>query len=120
MAATVAAKTWITEPGGSDGREAAATSRQQRRRQIKLGLAGLTGGRQGDSKTAVIATAVAQICICGRGCGKTVATAVTTWWWSELGLEIASATEMAAARCQQQWRRKLGLQDLAAVASERR
>ena len=66
------------------------------------------------------ATAVEQIWICGRGCGKTEATAATTRFWSGFGLEVASATEIGAARQQKKWRRKLGLQDLLAVAVERR
>ena len=62
----------------------------------------------------VTATAVAQIWICGRGCGKMEATAVTTRWRSELVLVVASETEMASAIRQHNWRSKLGLQDLAA------
>ena len=69
---------------------------------------------------AVTATSPAQIWICGRGCGNTAATAVTTRWRSELGLAVASATIMAAARRQKQWQTELGLQDLAAVVAERR
>ena len=56
----------------------------------------------GNSKMAVTVTAATKIWICGRGCGKTVATAMTTRWQSELELEVALATAMAATRNQQQ------------------
>ena len=69
---------------------------------------------------AVLVTAAAQTLIYGRGCGKTAATALTIWWRSKLALALVSETAMTAARLQQQWRLKLGLQDLASVASERR
>ena len=62
----------------------------------------------------VTATAVAQIWICGRGCGKMEATAVTTRWQSELVLAVASEKAMASAIWKKNWRSKLGLQDLAA------
>ena len=75
--------------------------------------------QQGDSKNAVTETAVAQIWIFRRVYGKTSATDLTTRWWSELGLVVASVTAMAAAGRQQQWRHELGLQDLATVATER-
>ena len=55
-----------------------ATLRQQPWQQSKLGLAAAVGRQKGDSKTAVTATAVAKMWMCGRGCGKTAATAVTT------------------------------------------
>ena len=73
------ARTWLTAPVSSGGRDAEATARQQRRRRRKLGLAATNGQRRSDSKTAVTATAVAQIRICGRGCGKTAAEYLTTW-----------------------------------------
>ena len=83
-------------------------------------MAATTAYQQGDSKMAVTATASVQILIFGKGCGNTAATAVTTRWQSELGLVVASATPMAAARRKQQLQTELGLQDLALVVAERR
>ena len=68
---------------------------------------------------AVTGTAAAKIWICGKGFGKTAATAVTTGWQRELGLVVSSATEILVARHQQKWRRELGLQYLVSVAAER-
>ena len=119
-AATVEVRTWLTVPGGIGGREAKALSRQQRRRQSKLGLEETEGRQRNDSKKAATATSPAQIWIRGRGCGKTAVTAVTTWLCSELGLVLASATAISVARRQQQCRRELSLQDLAVVTAERR
>ena len=120
IAATVAAKNRLTGPGGSGGREAAEMSIQEQQRRRKLGLTATAGRRQGDRKTLETVTEAEQIWICGRSCGKTEATDVTTRWWSKLGLAVASATEMAEARRQQQWRQKLDLQELTALESERR
>ena len=117
--ATVEVRTWLTVPGGIGGREAKALSRQQRRRQSKLGLEETEGRQRNDSKKAATATSPAQIWIRGRGCGKTAVTAVTTWLCSELGLVLASATAMAAAKRQQQWKTELGLHYMAAVVAER-
>ena len=78
------------------------------------------GQRRGDIKTAVTATELTKNRICGSDCGKTAAVDLTTRWQRNLGLAIASATEMVAAIWQQQWRRKIGLKDLAEVATERR
>ena len=100
-AATVAVRNWITVPGNSGDREAAAMSRQQWRRRSKLGLAVASGRQWGNSETAVTETVAVQIWICGRGCGNTAVTAVTTRWRSELGLVVASATAIVAARRQQ-------------------
>ena len=66
------------------------------------------------------ATTAVQICVCGRGCSKIAATAVATVLPSKLGLDLASATAMAVVRRQQQCRGKLGIPELAAVASETR
>ena len=83
-------------------------------------MAATTAYQQGDSKMAVTVTAAVKIWICGRGCGNTTATAVTTRWRSELGLVVASATPMVAAKRQQQLQTELGLQDLDAVVLDRR
>ena len=83
-------------------------------------MAATAGWKQGDSKKAVAATAAVQLLICGKGCGNTAATAVTTRWQSELGLVVASATPMVAAKRQQQLQTELGLQDLDAVVLDRR
>ena len=64
-------------------------------------MAAKTGRRRGNSEMAVTAMAAAQIWICGRGCGKTAATTVTTKWQNKLGLSVASATAMSAARHKQ-------------------
>ena len=68
---------------------------QEQQWQRKLGLAAMAGRRRGDSKTVVTASAATPKRICGRSCGKTAATAVTTRWRSEIELAVASATEMA-------------------------
>ena len=101
-AATVVARTWLTGPGGSGGREAAEMSRKKQRQRSKLGLTATAGRQQGNSKTSVTTTAADQIWICGRGCNKTAATAVTTRWRSELGRAVVSATAMASSIRQQQ------------------
>ena len=62
--ATVEEQTWLIEPGGSGSREAAATSRQERWQQNKLGLAATVGRQKVNSEMAVTATAVAQNWIC--------------------------------------------------------
>ena len=103
-AATVAAPTWITGTEGIGGREAEETSRQQQCRRSKIGLAAWAERRRGDSETAV-----EQIWICVKGCCKMSATAVATRWQIELGLAVASATAMEAARWQKQRRQKLDL-----------
>ena len=114
-AAIVAARTWLKGPGGSGGsggsggREAAEMSRDQRRRRSKLVLAETAMWRRGNIKTAVTATTSVKIWIFGRGCGKTVSTAVTTRCRGKLGLVVTSDTEMAVEIQQQQWRRKLDL-----------
>ena len=80
-----------------------------------------TAEQQRDNgERSVTVTSAAQIWICGRGCGKTAATAMTTRWQSKLGLALASAKEMTAAKLQQHWWLKLSLQDLVAVAAKRR
>ena len=83
-------------------------------------MAATAGWKQGDRKTSVTATAAVQIMIFGKGYGNKAATSVTTRWRSELGLVVASATPMVAAKRQQQLQTELGLQDLALVVAERR
>ena len=53
-------------------------------------MAEMAGRRRGDINMAVTAREATHIWICGRGCGKTVAMAVTTLWQSKLGSEVAS------------------------------
>ena len=101
MAETLVAQTWLTVTGSSGGRKAAETSRHHQRQWNKFGMAETAGRRQGYSKNAVTTMPEAQIWICGRGCGKTEATAVTIQSQSKLGMAVASATVMAAVRHQQ-------------------
>ena len=118
-AVTVEVQDCLTGPCSSGGRDAADTSKQEQQQKTKLCLAATAGWQQGDSKMAVTATAAVKILICGKGCGNTTATAVTTWWRSELGLVVASATPMVAERQQQHWRSELVLQDLVVVTEKR-
>ena len=119
-AAKVAEKTRLTGPVGSGGREAEEISRKQRWRRCKLCLEATAGWRRSDNMMAATATVAAQIWICGRGCVKISATAVTTRWQSELGLLVASEIATEEEGWQKQWGCKLGLLDLSEVVVERR
>ena len=114
----MAEQTWLIGPGDSGNREAAATTRQQQQLRIKYGLAATAGRRRGDRKKSVTEMAATHIWIFGRGCGKKAETDVTTRWQSKLGLAVASATAMAAARKKQKKQCELGLQDVVAVTTE--
>ena len=69
---------------------AVAVERRQQRQdnndggKAQLGLAKMAERQQKNSEIAVTAISVAQIWICGKGCGNIAATAVTTWWQRKL------------------------------------
>ena len=60
-AVPVAAQTWLTGPGGSGNREAAATSKEKQKKRSKLHMEATEGRRQGDSEIAVTETLETQI-----------------------------------------------------------